>query len=159
MKLQCGASSPRGGEQVTEAGAVERCSACGSSDQTGCELTTVHLRQPAEFMRSASFIQGEGGGKPREETSPCLRRQTTSRACHEVASATGRDSNPSSHWSVAGTITITVSATGSCLHTLTLKKSILTSGTPLPGSAHFWLLTVTRGGGKLSFFFRLFNSF
>lgn len=61
--------------------------------QTGCESTAVHLRQSTGFTRSAFFFYSQREGrKPGEETSPWLRRQTTSRAkfCCGVASANRR---------------------------------------------------------------------
>lgn len=111
--------------------------------QTGCELTVVHLRQSTGFTRSAFFLfteGGEKGRKPGEETSPWLRRQTTSRAkfCSGVASAKGRLVQKSVSYplfSMALHPALSLSTTGNCRHTFILNRSIMMFNTAVAGSA------------------------
>lgn len=65
LEMRCGAG--KGGPEVQRGRGRE----CGGllclrllwPVQTGCELTAAHLRQPAEFTRSASFYSGGWGEK------------------------------------------------------------------------------------------------
>lgn len=81
---------------------------------------------------------GEKGRKPGEETSPWLRRQTTSRVkfCYGVASANRRQKSVSYPlFSMALHPALSLSTTGNCRHTFILNRSIMMFDTAVPGSA------------------------
>lgn len=82
----------REGERVTEAGAVEQPLRLRLlwPAQTGCELTAAHLRQPAGFTRSASFIhRGRGGRREGESLGRKPRLGWGDRRPRELSFATG----------------------------------------------------------------------